>query len=114
MAALESFAVGPWGTRYTVIAAIWRRHWPYICPVFAYPPAIRRLLYTTNAIETLHMQLRKILKSRGRFPTDEAAIKLLYLALRNILAKWQRSTHAWHAALPGLSLLFAERFTNHA
>jgi putative transposase len=112
-AALEALAAGPWGARYPAITALWRRHWPYVRPVFAYPPAIRRLLYTTNAIESLHMQLRKILKSRGHFPTDEAATKLLYLVLRNILAKWQRSTSAWHAALPHLSLLFGERFTNH-
>jgi transposase-like protein len=113
-AALEAFAAGPWGTRYPAIPALWRRHWPYIRPVFAYPPEIRRLLYTTNAIESLHMQLRKILKSRGHFPTDEAATKLLYLALRNIMDKWQRGNHAWHAAMPHLALLFGERFTAYA
>ena len=112
-AALEAFAAGPWGTRHPAIAALWRRHWPYVRPVFAYPPEIRRLLYTTNAIESLHMQLRKILKSRGHFPTDEAATKLLYLALRNIISKWQRGNRAWHAAMPHLSVLFGERFTNH-
>ncbi len=72
------------------------------------------MLYTTNAIESLHMQLRKILKARGHFPTDEAATKLLYLALRNIMDKWQRGNHAWHAAMPHLALLFGERFTNYA
>jgi transposase-like protein len=113
-AALEAFAAGPWGTRYPAITALWRRHWPYIRPVFAYPPEIRRLLYTTNAIESLHMQLRKILKARGHFPTDEAATKLLYLALRNIMDKWQRGNHAWHAAMPHLALLFGERFTTYA
>ena len=112
--ALEAFTTGPWGTRYPAISALWRRHWPYLRPVFAYPPEIRRLLYTTNAIESLHMQLRKILKSRGHFPTDEAATKLLYLALRNIMAKWQRGNHAWHAAMPHLALLFGERFTTDA
>jgi len=113
-AALEAFAGGPWGTRYPAITALWRRHWPYLRPVFAYPPEIRRLLYTTTAIESLHMQLRKILKARGHFPTDEAATKLLYLALRNIMDKWQRGNHAWHAAMPHLALLFGERFTNFA
>jgi transposase-like protein len=113
-AALEAFTAGPWGTRYPAIAALWRRHWPYVRPVFAYPPDLRRLLYTTNAIESLHMQLRKIIKSRGHFPTDEAATKLLYLTLRNILGKWKRSNHAWHAAMPHLSLLFGSRFTDHA
>lgn len=111
--ALEAFAAGPWGLRYPAITALWQRHWPFIRPIFAYPPQIRRLLYTTNAIESLHMQLRKILKSRGHFPTDEAATKLLYLALRNIMTKWQRSNHYWHAAMPHFALLFGERFTNH-
>ena len=113
-AALDAFAAGPWGTRYPAIVALWRRHWPYVRPVFAYPPEIRRLLYTTNAIESLHMQLRKIIKSRGHFPTDEAATKLLYLALRNILHKWKRGNHAWKAAMPHLAVLFGSRFTDHA
>ena len=109
--ALEAFAEGPWGTRYPPIVAIWRRHWDQIRPVFAYPPTIRRLLYTTNAIESLHMRLRKIIKTRGHFPTDEAAAKLLYLALRNIIAAWQKPSPAWQAALPHLGVLFGERFT---
>lgn len=112
--ALDAVAAGPWGTRYPAIPALWRRHWPYIRPVFAYPPEVRRLLYTTNAIESLHMQLRKIIKARGHFPTDEAASKLLYLALRNIMTNWRRSDHAWYAAIPHLALLFGERFTNFA
>lgn len=93
-AALAAFAAGPWSTRYQAIPALWRRHWPYLRPVFAYPPEIRRLLYTTNAIESLHMQLRKILKARGHFPTDEAATKLLYLALRNSMGKWYLGNQA--------------------
>jgi transposase-like protein len=112
-AALDVFAGGPWGTKYPAIVALWRRHWPYVAPVFAFPPEIRRLLYTTNAIESLHMQLRKIVKTRGHFPTDEAATKLLYLALRNILAKWKRGSHAWKAAMPYLAMLFGTRFTDH-
>jgi putative transposase len=113
-AALDAFAAGAWGTKYPAIVALWRRHWPYVAPVFAFPPEIRRLLYTTNAIESLHMQLRKIVKTRGHFPTDEAATKLLYLALRNIIAKWKRGSHAWKAAMPHLGLLFGTRFTDHA
>ena len=113
-AALEAFSASALGTKYPVISALWRRHWPHVAPVFAYPPEIRRLLYTTNAIESLHMQLRKIVKTRGHFPTDEAATKLLYLALRNIKAKWQRGNHAWKAAMPYLALLFGSRFTDHA
>jgi putative transposase len=112
--ALETFAAGPWGDRYPTIALLWRRHWEYLSPAFRYPPAIRRLLYTTNAIESLNMQLRKIVKTRGHFPTDEAALKLLYLALRNIQAKWHRASREWHTALPFLALLFGDRFTADA
>jgi transposase-like protein len=114
VAALAAFAAGPWGQKYPVIVALWRRHWPHVAPVFAFPPEIRRLLYTTNAIESLHMQLRKIVKTRGHFPTDEAATKLLYLALRNIAVKWRRGSHAWKAAMPYLGMLFGTRFTDHA
>ena len=113
-AALAAFTAGPWGARYPAITALWQRHWAYVRPVFAYPPEIRRLLYTTNAIESLHMQLRKMLKSRGHFPTDEAATKLLYLALRNIQVKWKRGPLAWKDAMSHFSLLFGTRFTNHA
>jgi transposase-like protein len=108
--ALDAFAAGPWGERFPPVVALWRRHWAYVEPVFVYPPAIRRLLYTTNAIESLHMQLRKIIKTRGHFPTDEAATKLLYLALRNIMAKWQRASPPWAAAMPALAIVFEERF----
>lgn len=114
LAALETVAASSTGTKYPAIIALWRRHWPYVAPVFAYPPEIRRMLYTTNAIESLHMQLRKIIKTRGHFPTDEAATKLLYLALRNVQAKWQRGNHAWQSAMPYLAMLFGPRFTDHA
>ena len=113
LAALEAFAASPVGTKYPAIAALWRRHWPHVAPVFAYPPEIRRLLYTTNAIESLHMQLRKIVKTRGHFPTDEAATKLLYLALRNIAIKWRRPNRSWQDAMPYLAMLFGSRFTDH-
>jgi len=109
-AALETFAQSPVGAQYPPIATLWRRHWEHIQPVFAYPPAIRRLLYTTNAIESLHMQLRKIIKTRGHFPSDEAASKLLYLALRNIIAKWKKASVQWQQTLPHLAVLFGERF----
>jgi putative transposase len=109
-AALETLAQGPVGERYPPIVALWRRHWEYLVPAFAYPPAIRRLLYTTNAVESLHMQLRKIIKTRGHFPTDEAALKLLYLALRNVITKWQGTASQWPAALPFMAMLFHDRF----
>ena len=112
--ALRIFEQSPLGTRYPTIAPIWHRHWDYVRPVFAYPPAIRRLLYTTNAIESLHMQLRKITKTRGHFPNDEAAAKLLYLAIRNITAKWERTRHHWIEALTHFAQLFGNRFTPEA
>jgi transposase-like protein len=111
LAALTAFEASPWGTRYATIGTMWRRHWAHVRPVFAYPPEIRKLLYTTNAIESLHMQLRKIIKTRGHFPTDEAATKLLYLALRNIMDKWKAASKEWRAAMPHLAVLFGERFT---
>ena len=114
MTALESLEQGVFGARYPTIAPLWRRHWEYLRPVFGYPPAIRRLLYTTNAIESLHMQLRKVTKARGHFPNDEAAAKLLYLAIRNIVVKWQRARLHWTPALTFFAQLFGERFPREA
>ena len=112
--ALQTFEASPLGKRFTMIAPLWHRHWEYLRPVFAYPPAIRRLLYTTNAIESLHMQLRKITKTRGHFPTDEAALKLLYLAIRNISAKWCHARTHWTTALTYFAQLFGDRFVPEA
>lgn len=108
-AALATFAASPEGQRYPTIAPLWRRQWEYVTPAFAYPPAIRRILTTTNAIESLHSQLRKIIKTRGHFPTDEAAAKLLYLALRNIKKRWHPAP-AWQAAITHFAILFPDRF----
>jgi transposase-like protein len=108
-AALEAFAASPEGQRYPTIPPLWRRHWEYVTPAFAYPPEIRRILTTTNAIESLHSQLRKIIKTRGHFPTDEAAIKLLYLALRNIKKRWHPAPE-WRDAITHFAVLFPERF----
>lgn len=108
--ALAAFEAGPWGARYAPIAASWRRNWERVIPFFAYPPDVRRVLYTTNAIESLNMQLRKITKNRGHFPSDEAATKLLYLALRNITAKWKNAGREWKPALTQFAILFEDRF----
>jgi putative transposase len=113
-AALAAFESGPWGKRFPPIAALWRRHWDHVRPVFQYPPEIRRMLYTTNAIESLHMQLRKIIKTRGHFPNDEAAGKLIYLALRNIVKKWKNTSTVWRGAMTHFALLFGERFNLEA
>jgi len=109
--ALAEFAAGPWGQKYPPIAAAWRRQWPQVIPFYAYPLPIRRVLYTTNAIESLHMQLRKALKTRGHFPNDEAAVKLLYLVLRNITARWQRGPRDWTQAMTQFAILYPDRFT---
>jgi len=109
--ALQAFADGPWGTKYPTIVATWQRAWENVTPFFVFPPDIRRVIYTTNAIESLNMQLRKIIKTRGHFPTDEAAIKLLWLALRNVLAKSVRATFDWKVAMNQFAILFGERFT---
>lgn len=109
--ALQTFADGPWGIKYPTIVAAWQRAWENVTPFFVFPPDIRRVIYTTNAIESLNMQLRKIIKTRGHFPNDEAAIKLLWLALRNVLAKSVRATFDWKAAMNQFAILYGERFT---
>jgi len=107
--ALRAFATSADGQRYPQIAPIWERAWAYVIPAFAYPPAIRRILSTTNAVENVNRQLRKIIKTRGHFPSDEAALKLLYLALRNMQTRWA-TAHHWTAALPHFAVLFGDRF----
>jgi putative transposase len=110
-AALSAFEQGPWGCKYPPIAQAWRRQWPQVIPFFAYPVEVRRIIYTTNAIESLHMQVRKIVKNRGHFPSDEAATKLLFLALRNIAKKWTMPYHSWKAAANQFAIVFGDRFT---
>jgi putative transposase len=114
LAALDAFEQGSWGAKYPPIVQIWRRQWPQVIPFFAYPPEVRRILYTTNAIESLHMRLRKIVKNRGHFPSDEAATKLLFLALRNISKKWNMPQHNWREAANQFAIVFGDRFTASA
>ncbi|ODA00238.1 transposase [Achromobacter xylosoxidans] len=109
--ALQTFADGPWGTKYPTIVVVCQRARENVTPFFVFPPDIRRVIYTTNAIESLNMQLRKIVKTRGHFPTDEAAIKLLWLSLRNVLTKSVRATFDWKVAMNQFAILFGERFT---
>jgi transposase-like protein len=111
-AALQEFAQGEWGQKFPTVTAMWQRQWEQVIPFFAYPPAVRKIIYTTNAIESMHMQLRKIVKNRGHFPTDEAASKLLYLALRNIEKDWKMPPITWKQAANQFAILFGERFTN--
>ena len=100
-----------WDERYPSISPSWRRNWERIIPFLAYPSEIRKVIYTTNAIESLNMSLRKIKKNRGSFPTDEAVLKLLFLALRNISQKWTMPIKDWKAALNRFTILFGERMS---
>lgn len=110
-AALDAFERGPWGVKFPTVVASWRRAWPHVIPFFAFPPDVRRLIYTTNSLESVHAQLRKIIKTRGHFPNDEAAVKLLWLALRNITAKWERTAYYWRPAMNQFAILYDGRFT---
>jgi putative transposase len=109
--ALETFAIGPWGARLPPVVASWRRAWTHVIPFFAFPPEIRRVIYTTNALESVHARLRKILKTRGHFPNDDAATKLIWLALRNITATWHKAANNWPLALNQFAILYEDRFT---
>ncbi len=107
---LEAFAESALGKKYPMIAASWRRHWTEVIPFYDYPPEVRKMIYTTNAIESLNMQVRKVIKNRGHFPSEEAAGKLIYLALRKIVAQWKRPPVHWGAAAHQLALKYGERF----
>src|SRR6266850_6968929 len=109
--ALDDFARSAWGTKFPTVVASWRRAWTHVIPFFAFPPDVRRVIYTTNALESVHAQLRKIIKTRGHFPTDDAATKLLWLALRNITAAWVRGARTWKAAMNQFAILYEDRFT---
>jgi putative transposase len=109
-AALEEFAAGPWGKKYPTIAPAWQRQWEQVIPFFDFPPEVRRIIYTTNAIESLNSKLRGAVTRRGHFPNDEAALKLLYLVLRNISKDWKMPQREWTAARTQFAILFGERF----
>lgn len=98
-----------WGARYPAIGESWRRAWEHVIPLFAFPPDIRKMIYTTNAVESLNRSLRKIIKTRGSFPNDEAAMKLLYLAIQNAGIHWRRPIE-WTAAMGQFAILFGDRF----
>ena len=108
--ALEALEGSPLGKRYPSVAQAWRRSWDRVIPFFAFPPEIRRVIYTTNAIESVNAQLRKVIKTRGHFPTDEAAIKLIWLGLRNITANWGGTSHGWKNAMNQFAVLYGDRF----
>jgi transposase-like protein len=102
-----------WDKDYQSIGLAWRRNWARITPFFDYPPEIRKVIYTTNAIESIYMSLRKIIKTRSSFPTDEAVSKLFYLALNYISKKWTMPLRDWKGALNRFTIQFEERMTPH-
>jgi putative transposase len=110
---LEAFAE-KWDGTYPTISQMWRRNWEHLTPFFAYPADIRKVIYTTNAVESLNMSLRKVIKTRGSFPNQEAAMKLLFLALEHIAKKWTRPVLNWKAALQRFAILLGERVPQDA
>ena len=109
--ALDDFEAGPWGKKYATIVPLWRRQWDQVIPFFAFPAEVRRIIYTTNAIESLNSTLRTAIRSRGHFPNDEAAMKLLYLALRRVCRKWKNAQREWTAAMTQFAIMFGDRFS---
>ena len=107
--ALEEFAA-KWDSLYPAIRQIWLRHWENVIPIFDYPMEIRKVIYTTNAIESLNRSLRKVIKTKAVFPDEQSVLKLMYLAMNNIAKRWNRPIKDWRAALSHFAILFPERF----
>lgn len=97
-----------WGSKYQAIGKLWKENWARVVPFFEFPAEVRKVIYTTNAVESLHMSLRKIIKTRGSFPSEEAALKLIYLALRNVIQKWE-TVQGWKQALNHFQMLWGDR-----
>ncbi len=113
-AELDAFEAGSWGRKFPTVVLAWRRAWDRVIPFFAFPPSIRRVIYTTNAIESINARLRKIIKTRGHFPSDDAAAKLIWLALRNITADWGRAAKEWREAMNQFAIAYGDRFMRAA
>jgi putative transposase len=110
-AALTAFEAGEWGRKYPAISQSWRRAWSEVVPFYAFPADVRRILYTTNAIEALNAKLRRAVRARGHLPTDEAALKLLFLVLHRAEKEWTMAAREWCMAKAQFAVLFGERFT---
>lgn len=110
--ALQVFEAGKWGQRYPPIAQSWRRNWEYVIPFFAFPESVRRIIYTTNAIEALNAKLRRAVRTRGHFPSDGAAMKLLYLVLNHTPGQRKRPPREWFEAKLQFAVIFGERFVS--
>jgi putative transposase len=111
-AALGAFEESLWGRKYPAIAQSWRRAWGEVVPFYAFPGEVRRILYTTNAIEALNSKLRRAVRARGHFPSDEAATKLLFLVLNRSEREWIMPPRQWAMAKSQFAVLFAERFSS--
>jgi putative transposase len=108
--ALSDFEDGAFGKKYAAVSAMWRRQWEQVIPFFAYPQEVRKMIYTTNAIESLNSQIRRSVRARGHFPSDDAAIKLIWLQLREITKDWRMPPREWASAKAQFALLFGDRF----
>lgn len=108
--ALSAFEDSEWGKKYPAMTQGWRRNWEHVIPFFAFPKAVRRIVYTTNAIEALNSKIRRAVRTRGHFPSDDAAMKLLYLVLDHITGQWKMPPREWTEAKTQFAVLFGERF----
>jgi putative transposase len=108
--ALDAFAAGGWGRKYPAIVMSWRRHWPAVIPFFAFPLDVRRIIYTTNAIEALNAKPRRAVRTRRHFPSDDSALKLLFLVLNLAEREWRMPPREWGMARAQFAILFEERF----
>ena len=108
--ALAEFEDSDLARQYPAIAPSWRRAWNEVIPFLDYPPEVRRLIYTTNSIEALNSKVRRAVRTRGHFPSDDAAAKLIYLALNATSTEWKRSVREWHAVRSQLAIMFEDRF----
>jgi putative transposase len=109
LTALAAFERGPWGTRFPPVVGAWRRAWTNVIPVFSFPPEVRRVIYATNALESVRARLRMIIKARGYFQSDDAAATAIWLALRHITAS--RAAAYWKTAMNQFAMLYEDRFT---
>lgn len=108
--ALGAFEAGVWGQKYPAIGQSWRRAWQEVIPFFAFPGDVRRIIYTTNAIEALNSKLRRAVRARGHFPNDDAAAKLLFLILKRSEKEWTMPPREWTMAKAQFAVIFGERF----
>jgi putative transposase len=106
---LEAFEQGPWRRKYPAIGQSWRRNWEAVIPFFSFPAEARKIIYTTDAIESLNASVRKAVRDKGHFPSDQAATKLIWPALRNITENWKDPPISWHAAKAQLAIQFGDR-----